>query len=83
MAINLKDEAAVEELRQLSRLTGRSMSQELAAAVHERLTRVELERATRLEGLLALAQSSAALWPDDQAAGDPTADLYDPLGLPT
>lgn len=83
MAINIKDDVAIAELRRLSELTGRSMARELATSVHERLARVEAADGARLARLLELARSSAALWPEGMRKGDPSAALYDDRGLPS
>lgn len=82
MALNIKDERAISQLRQLAALTGRSMNKELRVAIDERLHRVERESADRLERLLQLAAQTAEVWPPAMATGDPAADLYDETGLP-
>lgn len=82
MALNIKDEEAIAELRRLSELTGHSMSKELAASIHERLQRIEAAGDARLQRLLRLAETSAQLWPADMRDGDPSASLYDERGLP-
>lgn len=82
MALNIKDEAAIAELRRLSELTGQSMSKEIVVSVHERLQRVEAAGDQKLERLMRLAESSAKLWPDDMRPGDPSAGLYDDHGMP-
>lgn len=82
MALNIKDEGTLEELRRLSQLTGQSMNKELAASIHERLERIEASGGTRLQRLLQLAEASAQAWPEAMREGDPTTALYDERGLP-
>lgn len=82
MALNIKDEGTLEELRRLSQLTGQSMNKELAASIHERLERIEASGGTRLQRLLQLAEASAQAWPESMREGDPTTALYDERGLP-
>lgn len=79
MAFNLKDETALSELRRVCDMTGRSMSKEMATAIHERLLEVARQRDEKLDRLRAISRRAALLW---TAGADPTAELYDDVGLP-
>ncbi len=81
MAFNLKDESALAELKQISRITETSMTAELAIAIHERLEKVRAQRQGKIDRIRAISRRAAPKL--KLPAGDPADFLYDNLtGLP-
>lgn len=81
VAINVRNDQTLCNLKALSELTGRPMTAELDAAVRERLDRLRDEREQRLDRLRRIAADAAQRWGSD-AEADPTEKLYDEKGLP-
>ena len=80
MAINIKDESVHEVVKQIARITGESQAQAVAAAVCERLTRLEKDD---LAGrLLAIGRKTADRMTPESRRLDHGALLYDDRGLP-
>jgi antitoxin VapB len=80
MALNIKDEAVHEAVRQLATLTGESQAQAVATAVRERLARVEQDD---LSGRLrAIGRETARRIVPSNRRLDHGELLYDDRGLP-
>ncbi len=82
MALNIKQEATLAELKELSERTGNSMASEVATAVHERLDRLEGRKEEKIARIMKLTDDTAARWPEHLKADDPAAFLYDESGMP-
>ena len=81
MALNIKDESVHQAVKRITQITGESQAQAVAAAVRERLAR--LEKNTLAGRLLAIGHKSASRMSADAKALDHGALLYDELGLPS
>lgn len=81
MALNIKDSAVHEAVKQIARITGESQTQAVATAVSERLARLQQEDlAARL---LAIGHQVASRMGPEAKRVDHAAMLYDERGLPT
>jgi len=83
MALNIKNVDAERVSRQLSELTGESITTAVTVAVRERLARLESEptsAVSRVERILAIGAETA---PVLRASPLTIEDLYDERGLPT
>ena len=83
-SLNIKNEETVRLVRELSRLTGASMTGAIHAAVSEKLER---ERPNPKEGLakwlMELSRETAAMMDDGRTSKELMDELYDPeTGLP-
>src|SRR4029078_11558527 len=79
MALNIKDDSVHEAVKRITAITGESQAQAVAAAVRERLARLEKdELAARL---LAIGRKTAARM-DADAELDHGGLRYDDRGLP-
>ncbi|OBG19419.1 antitoxin [Mycolicibacterium celeriflavum] len=80
MALNIKDDAVHEAVKRITVITGESQAQAVAAAVRERLARLEKdELANRL---LVIGRRSASRMSAKAKSVDHGALLYDDRGLP-
>jgi antitoxin VapB len=80
MALNIKDQAVHEAVKRIAQITGESQAQAVAAAVSERLARLEKDQ---LAGrLLAIGRRTADRMSPDAKRLDHGALLYDGRGLP-
>lgn len=80
MALNIKDAAVHDAVKQIVQITGESQAQAVAAAVNERLARLQRDDlATRL---LAIGHRIAARMSPETKQLDHGALLYDERGLP-
>ena len=80
MALNIKDAAVHEAVRQIAAITGESQAQAVATAVNERLAR--LEKDDLAARLLAIGRKSASRMRPEGKRLDHGALLYDERGLP-
>jgi antitoxin VapB len=81
MALNIKDPAVHEAVKQIAKITGESQAQVVATAVNERLARLQgNDLATRL---LAIGHETASRMSPDTTRLDHGVSLYDERGLPT
>jgi antitoxin VapB len=81
MALNIKDESVHEAVKKIAQITGESQAQAVAAAVNERLARLEKDD---LAGrLLAIGRKTADRMTPEFRRLDHGALLYDDRGLPT
>lgn len=80
MALNIKDPAVHEAVKQLAAITGESQAQAVALAVHERLAR--LQRDDLRARLLAIGHRAASRMSPHAKRIDHAALLYDEQGLP-
>ena len=83
MSLNIKNGETHELVRELSRVTGESMTEAVTVAVRERLERLRRERGVSLaEKLLAIGRNSAAHLREPYRSIDHGDLLYDERGLP-
>jgi antitoxin VapB len=83
MAINIKNDEAQRLAKELSRLTGESMTAAITEAVRERLDRVRTERGKGLaDQLLKIGKDCAAHLREPYRSADHGELLYDEQGLP-
>jgi antitoxin VapB len=83
MSLNIKNEKTHRLVRELSRLTGESMTAAVDQAVRERLKRVRSSRGSGLaERLLKIGKECAAHWKEPYRSMDHGDLLYDEKGLP-
>ena len=83
MDLNIKNKEAYRLTKQLSKLTGESLTTAVTEAVRERLDRVRRERGVDLaERLLAIGRDCAARLKEPFRAIDHDSMLYDERGLP-
>lgn len=82
MALNIKNADTERASRQLSELTGESITTAVSIAVRERLARLEREQAStasRIERIMAIAAETG---PVLRTSPLKIEDLYDEQGLP-
>lgn len=80
MALNIKDAAVHEAVKQIAKITGESQTQAVANAVNERLARVQTDDlAARI---LAIGQRTASRMSPGTKRLDHGEPLYDDRGLP-
>jgi antitoxin VapB len=83
MGMNIKNKEAYRLTKQLSKLTGESLTTAVTKAVRERLDRVRRERGVDLaERLLAIGRDCAAHLEEPFRTIDHEDLLYDERGLP-
>ncbi len=86
MGLNIKNDETERLIRELAALQGESLTEAVTEAVRERLERLKREnlRASRVAAMLEIGRACAAALPPqpDQLESDPTAFLYDEMGLP-
>jgi antitoxin VapB len=83
MDLNIKNKEAYRLTKQLTKLTGESLTTAVTEAVRERLDRVRRERGVDLaERLLAIGRDCAAHLKEPFRTIDHDAMLYDERGLP-
>jgi antitoxin VapB len=83
MSLNIKNKDAHRLARQLSRLTGESMTQAVTEAVRERLQRVQGRHALKIsDRLLEIGRDCASRLKEPFRSGDHGDLLYDEKGLP-
>lgn len=83
MGMNIKNKEAYRLTKQLSKLTGESLTTAVTEAVRERLGRVRRERDVDLaERLLVIGRNCAAHLKEPYRSIDHGAMLYDKRGLP-
>lgn len=80
MALNIKDASVHEAVRQITKITGESQAQAVAAAVNERLAR--LQRDDLAARLLAIGHKTSIRMSPEAKRLDHAALLYDERGLP-
>jgi antitoxin VapB len=80
VALNIKDDSVHEAVKKIAQITGESQAQAVAAAVNERLAR--LEKDDLAERLLAIGRKTADRMTPDSGPLDHGALLYDDRGLP-
>ena len=80
MALNIKDAAVHDAVKQIAKLTGESQAQAVATAVSERLAR--LRRDDLAARLLAIGHKTASRMSPEAKRLDHAAILYDQRGLP-
>lgn len=80
MALNIKDTAVHQAVKQIAKITGESQAQAVATAVNERLTRLQSDDlAARL---MAIGRKTASRMNPETKQLDHAALLYDERGLP-
>ena len=83
MGLNIKNEETHRLARELSQLTGESMTEAVTEAVRERLDRLRHERSVGLaDRLLAIGRDCAARLKEPYRSADHGDLLYDERGLP-
>lgn len=83
MSLNIKDEKAHRQARELARLTGESMTVAVKEAIRERLQRVRGEsKPNAVERIKKIAEESGPLWKEPYRSVDHGELLYDEKGLP-
>jgi len=83
MAMNIKNDEAQKLARELSKLTGESLTVAVTEAVRERLARVKnLEGAGLVDPLLRIGKDCASHMKEPDCSTDHGTILYDGLGLP-
>ena len=83
MGLNIKNDETHKLVRDLSAITGESMTQAVTVAVRERLVRLRRERGAGLaERLLAIGRDAAAHLREPYRSVDHGDLLYDERGLP-
>ena len=86
MALNIKNEQAVAQARELAAATGESVTRAVATAVRERLDRVrgraDADVAERAARLRQISQDAAPRWPEPDRGAQYGDVLYDEWGLP-
>jgi len=83
MSLNIKNEKTHRRVRELSRLTGESMTAAVDKAVQERLERVRGKKmGSMAERLLQIGRECAPLWKEPYKSIDHGELLYDEKGLP-
>jgi antitoxin VapB len=83
MSMNIKNEEAYRLARQLSKLTGESLTTAVTEAVRERLDRLRRERGVdRAERLLLIGRDCATRLKEPFRTIDHKDMLYDDRGLP-
>lgn len=80
MALNIKDPAVHEAVKEIARITGESQAQAVAAAVRERLAHLQADNAAAR--LLAIGRRTAARMSPETKQLDHGTLLYDERGLP-
>ena len=80
MALNIKDPAVHEAVKQITKITGESQAQAVATAVSERLAR--LQRDDLAARLLLIGHKAASRMSSEAKRLDHAAMLYDERGLP-
>ena len=80
MALNIKDQSVHEAVKKIAQITGESQAQAVAAAVNERLARLE-KVSERFEDSPA-GRKTADRMPPESSRLDHGALLYDDRGLP-
>ena len=80
MALNVKDPATHEAVKQIAALTGESQAQAVTIAVRERLARLQSENLQAR--LLDIGRRAALRMTDETKRIDHGALLYDEQGLP-
>jgi antitoxin VapB len=83
MSLNIKDENVHRLAKQLSRLTGESLTGAVGGAVRERLERVRVRKGEgKAQRLLKIGKECAARLRDPYRSIDHGKMLYDEKGLP-
>jgi len=83
MSLNIKNESAHRQARELARLTGESMTAAVSEAIRERLERVRgNSRKGLAERLLEIGRDCAAHLKEPYKSMDIDELLYDEKGLP-
>ncbi len=80
MALNIKDPAVHEAVKEIARITGESQAQAVAAAVNDRLRRLQADDLA--ERLLVIGREAASRMSQETMLIDHGELLYDELGLP-
>ncbi|OBK86336.1 type II toxin-antitoxin system VapB family antitoxin [Mycolicibacter sinensis] len=80
MALNIKDPSVHEAVKEIARITGESQAQAVAAAVRDRLARLQADDVT--DRLLAIGRRTAVRMSPEAKRVDHGALLYDERGLP-
>ena len=83
MSMNIKNEAAHKLARQLSKLTGESLTETVTESLRERLGRVQNKQSTSLsKRLLEIGRDCAPRLKEPFRSADHGDLLYDEKGLP-
>ncbi|MCY3660687.1 MAG: type II toxin-antitoxin system VapB family antitoxin [Caldilineaceae bacterium] len=84
MALSIKNKETRRLARELTHLTGETMTEAITVALRERLERMRRESSTeaRLQRLLAIGRRCASMLDDGPAAVEHGDFLYDERGLP-
>jgi len=83
MSLNIKNEEAHRQARELASLTGESMTVAVREAIRERLERVRgNSREGLAERLLKIARECGPLWKEPYRSIDHGDLLYDEKGMP-
>ena len=82
MSMNIKNKETCRLAKQLSKLTGESLTTAITDAVRERLDRVRRERVDLAERLLLIGRDCAAHLKEPFRTIDHADMLYDDRGLP-
>jgi antitoxin VapB len=83
MSMNIKNEAAHKLARQLSRLTGESITETVTQSLRERVRRVQNKKSAGLsERLLEIGRDCAPRLKEPYLSADHGDLLYDKKGLP-
>ncbi len=83
MSLNIKDEETHRLARELSRLTGESMTAAVSEAIRERLERVRGKpKKDMAEQIMEIAKDCGKRWKEPYKSMDIDELLYDEKGLP-
>ena len=83
MSMNIKNDETHKLVRELTKLTGESMTTAIRVAVRERIERVENEKEVGLaDRLLSIAKAAAPLWREPYRSTEHGDLLYGEDGLP-
>jgi antitoxin VapB len=82
MSLNIKNEEAHRQARELASLTGESMTVAVSEAIRERLERVRGSKKEVFERIMEIAKECGPLWKEPYRSIDHGELLYDEKGMP-
>jgi antitoxin VapB len=82
MSLNIKNEEAHRQARELASLTGESMTVAVTEAIRERLERVRGCKKEVFERIMEIAKECGPLWKEPYRSIDHGELLYDEKGMP-
>jgi antitoxin VapB len=82
MSLNIKNEEAHRQARELASLTGESMTVAVTEAIRERLERVRGSKKEVFERIMEISKECGPLWKEPYRSIDHGELLYDEKGMP-